>query len=120
MNPTNPTAAGKQEYRRRIEEDVEYREQNKMDAATYHYGEDEEIPQRLVISPIFGAIWDEVKTWDINVPYAYHGYMGATGTHVHAILKALSDAGVIDLEQIKTNAVSDPRNRMLKAEASHD
>ena len=35
------------------------------------------------------AIWDEIKTWDINVPTEYAGYMGATGSHVTAIWLAI-------------------------------
>lgn len=39
--------------------------------------------------PRFEAIWQVIKTWDINVPRAYRGYCGATGNHVRAILDAL-------------------------------
>jgi hypothetical protein len=39
--------------------------------------------------PEFEAIWQCIKTWDINVPGVYEGYMGATGNHVRAILEAL-------------------------------
>lgn len=42
-------------------------------------------------SPEFEAIWQTIKTWDINVPSAYKGYCGATGNHVAAILDALRD-----------------------------
>ncbi len=38
----------------------------------------------------FEAIWQCIKTWDINVPDAYGGHMGATGNHVRAILDALA------------------------------
>jgi hypothetical protein len=40
-------------------------------------------------TPEFEAIWRVIKDWDINVPGAYRGYMGATGNHVRAILDAL-------------------------------
>ena len=40
-------------------------------------------------TPEFEAIWQAIKTWDINVPGAYGGYCGATGNHVKAILNAL-------------------------------
>jgi hypothetical protein len=33
-------------------------------------------------SPLFAAIWQRIKTWDINVPGVYAGYCGATGNHV--------------------------------------
>jgi len=37
----------------------------------------------------FESIWQCIKSWDINVPGVYRGYMGATGNHVRAILDAL-------------------------------
>ena len=40
--------------------------------------------------PLFDAIWDCIKTWDINVPGAYTGYCGATGNHVRAIFDAIT------------------------------
>lgn len=39
----------------------------------------------------FNAIWECIKTWDINVPEKYEGYTGATGNHVCAIIDALND-----------------------------
>jgi len=38
----------------------------------------------------FNAIWNAIKTWDINVPHAYGGYCGATGNHARAIFDALN------------------------------
>lgn len=38
----------------------------------------------------FEAIWQCIKDWDISVPKAYCGYMGATGNHVRSILDALA------------------------------
>ena len=46
----------------------------------------------MFISPEFREIWDCIKSWDINVPAIYAGYMGATGNHVRAILDALAKA----------------------------
>lgn len=43
----------------------------------------------MLARPEFEVIWTVIKTWDINVPGAYSGYMGATGNHVRAILEAL-------------------------------
>lgn len=34
--------------------------------------------------PVFNAIWDVIKTWDVNVG---DGPMGATGNHVMKILQ---------------------------------
>lgn len=45
----------------------------------------------MLESPLFEAIWQCIKSWDINVPEAYGGYCGATGNHVRAILDAISD-----------------------------
>lgn len=46
----------------------------------------------MLDTPEFKAIWQCIKPWDINVPDAYSGYMGATGNHVRAILDALANA----------------------------
>ena len=43
----------------------------------------------MLEDPQFEAIWQTIKSWDINVPGAYQGYCGATGNHVRAILDAL-------------------------------
>jgi len=40
-------------------------------------------------SPEFQAIWSVIKSWDVNVPDYYEGYMGANGSHVKLILEAL-------------------------------
>ena len=46
----------------------------------------------MLQTPEFNAVWNCIKRWDINVPDAYNGYMGATGNHVRAILDALKEA----------------------------
>lgn len=45
----------------------------------------------MLESPEFNAIWNRIKTWDINVPEVDGQglYSGATGNHVRAILDAL-------------------------------
>ncbi len=45
---------------------------------------------RELDDPMFNAIWDVIKSWDINVPHAYYGYCGATGNHVATILDAVA------------------------------
>jgi hypothetical protein len=45
--------------------------------------------EEMLNLPEFEAIWQCIKTWDINVPSVYVGYCGATGNHVRAILSAL-------------------------------
>lgn len=52
-------------------------------------------PEDLTL-PAFDAIWNVIKTWDINVPGVYVGYCGATGNHVKAILDTLRREGCID------------------------
>lgn len=39
--------------------------------------------------PRFIAIWNLIKSWDINVPEFYAGYCGASGSHVKLIMDAL-------------------------------
>ena len=42
----------------------------------------------------FNAIWNVIKTWDVNVPAYYGGYCGAHGSHVMLILDALRSVPV--------------------------
>ena len=39
--------------------------------------------------PLFNAIWETIKGWDINVPDQYEGYTTASGNHVCAIMDAV-------------------------------
>jgi len=48
--------------------------------------------EAMLKDPLFEAIWQCIKTWDINVPEAYNGYCGATGNHVRAILDAIANS----------------------------
>lgn len=43
----------------------------------------------MLATPEFNAIWNVVRTWDVNVPHAYIGYCAATGNHARAIYDAL-------------------------------
>lgn len=45
--------------------------------------------EEMLESPEFLAIWECIRTWDIAVPTAYDGTMGATGNHARAILEAI-------------------------------
>jgi len=36
--------------------------------------------------PVFEALWQTIKTWDVNVPEYYVGYCGANGSHVKLLL----------------------------------
>lgn len=48
----------------------------------------------MLDDPAFNAIWNAIKSWDVNVPHVYGGYCGAEGNHVRAILDALALAGL--------------------------
>ena len=47
-------------------------------------------PPAVLDDPVFEAVWQCIKTWDINVPGAYVGYMGATGNHAWAIVDVVA------------------------------
>ena len=47
--------------------------------------------QEQLSDPTFEAIWNVIKTWDVNVPEYYQGHCGANGSHVVLILNALKD-----------------------------
>lgn len=39
--------------------------------------------------PLFNAIWEVTKTWDVNAPEYYEGYCGLNGSHVMIIINAI-------------------------------
>lgn len=39
--------------------------------------------------PLFNAIWEVTKTWDVNAPEYYEGYFGLNGSHVMIIINAI-------------------------------
>ncbi len=43
-----------------------------------------------LVDPIFEAIWQTIKSWDVNTPEYYVGYCGANGSHVKLFLDALA------------------------------
>jgi NTP pyrophosphatase (non-canonical NTP hydrolase) len=45
---------------------------------------------RDVDSPVFKAVWNAIRKWDIGDPERYTGHMGATGSHVQQILDAVN------------------------------
>jgi hypothetical protein len=48
-------------------------------------------PEQVELDPVFNAIWQVIKSWDVNVPEYYSGYCGANGSHVMLILNALNE-----------------------------
>lgn len=46
----------------------------------------------MLADPLWNAIWEEIKHWDVNVPSEYAGYCGATGNHATAIYLAIRNA----------------------------
>jgi len=60
-------------------------------------GEDERAPMPNpsladLDDPVFEAIWQTIKAWDVNVPAYYVGYCGANGSHAKLILDAVRAA----------------------------
>jgi hypothetical protein len=47
----------------------------------------------MLADPLFVAVWDCIKRWDIAVPGAYDGICGAYGNHARAIVDAIRRAG---------------------------
>jgi hypothetical protein len=45
--------------------------------------------ERDLQNSTFEAIWQVIKTWEVNVPEYYVGYCGANGSHVKLILDAI-------------------------------
>jgi hypothetical protein len=45
-------------------------------------------------NPTFNAIFQAIKTWDVNVPNSYVGYCGLNGSHVKIILDAINSVPV--------------------------
>ena len=43
----------------------------------------------MLHDPMWLAIWNAIKTWDVAAPRAYSGYCGATGNHARAIYDAI-------------------------------
>ncbi len=39
--------------------------------------------------PVFNAVWEATKSWDLNAPEYYEGYCGMNGSHVMIILDAV-------------------------------
>jgi hypothetical protein len=46
--------------------------------------------EAMLADPIWEAIWQTIKSWDVNVPGYYEGYCGADGSHVTLIYEALA------------------------------
>jgi hypothetical protein len=80
------------------EEMAAMRKQRGMTPATFHY---QDPTPKMQADPIWHAIWDEIKTWDINVPTEYAGYSGATGNHVTAIYLAIQETACAEYDKFK-------------------
>ena len=86
------------------------------DDAFMWYGKNPELPwpdpsPDMLEDPAFEAIWQTIKSWDINVPEVYNGYCGATGNHVRAILDALSACMRREMDGVKARLNVDPENK---------
>ena len=68
------------------DEMAKMRDECKMEPATFHYSDP---TPEMHNDPLWNAIWNEIKTWDVNVPTEYGGYCSVTGNHVTAIYLAI-------------------------------
>lgn len=59
---------------------IELAKRNEMPNPTEH---------EYLYDPIFNAIWQVTKTWDVNAPEYYEGYCGFNGSHVKIIMDAV-------------------------------
>jgi hypothetical protein len=91
------------------EELADMRKRHGLVPATFHY---QDPTPEMQTDPLWNAIWDEVKTWDINVPTEYAGYMGASGNHVTAIYLAIE----AQLERRFESLVASMGGRVVAAE----
>ena len=67
---------------------------------------------------LFLAIWEVIKTWDINVPGAYVGYCGATGSHARAIRDGV--IATMEADALKPKLSKWPSKRKPKPEPGSD
>ena len=79
-----------------------------MDTNNYHEPTEEDLEREE-----FNTVWNEIKSWDINVPEEYERYCGATGNHVMAILDALEKNNLLKKPE-KINIITDRKNEMLE------
>jgi hypothetical protein len=70
------------------EEMADMRKRCGLVPATFHY---QDPTPDMQTDALWNAIWNEIKTWDINVPTEYQGYCGATGNHATAIYLAVRE-----------------------------
>ncbi len=62
-----------------------------------HGGLNEKMPSPTgsdLADPLFNAIWNTCKTWDVNAPEYYVGYCGLNGSHVMLIVNAIRAANL--------------------------
>jgi len=48
--------------------------------------------EAMLKDPVWNAIYDTIKTWDVNVPEFYNGYCHSTGSHATLIYEAIQKA----------------------------
>jgi hypothetical protein len=71
-------------------------------------------------TPIFNAIWDVIKRWDVNVPDQYEGYCGANGNHVIQIMESVNSAiaemqAEIDLRTAQCETLIETNKKLREA-----
>lgn len=64
--------------------------------------------EAMLKDPVWCAIWNTIKSWDVNVPEFYNGYCGANGSHATLIYEAFKKAGAAGHDDIGRGAPSEP------------
>lgn len=72
-----------------------------------------------LLDPQFNAVWEAIKTWDINAPEYYVGYTGAQGNHVMLILNALRSLKVQESDAASIPATPEDASQAVLAEADY-
>ena len=71
-------------------EQVKVDSQPSDESGLFAYKNCDPTPEELA-NPMWNDIWNVIKSWDVNVPNAYQGYMGANGNHVSMIYRAIRE-----------------------------
>jgi hypothetical protein len=84
-----------------------------LEPGTDHYEEFPSITPAMLADPMFGAIWNEMKGWEIGHPYdpMCGSRPLATGSHVTAIYLAICEALAAERERVFAGMTVPPAQR---------
>ncbi len=57
--------------------------------------------EAMLADPLWEAIWQTIKSWDVNVPEHYNGYCGANGSHATLIFNAITRPAAVDADGVQ-------------------